>query len=236
MIRFSDVRKHYGARAVLNGVSLELTAGKITGLVGPNGCGKTTLIKCLLGLVIPDGGDIQLDGVSTLSGWEYRRHIGYMPQNPDFPSNLSIRELLNLLEDIRGEKAPLRDELIRLFGVASDLNRPFGVLSGGTKQKVATIAAFMFQPRVLILDEPTVGLDPISAIEFKNLTRKMANQGSAILLVSHIMSEMEQLADQLVFMLDGNVSFHGSAAELRARGGNSQNLEGAIVDLLRARK
>lgn len=235
MIKIQNVKKKYGSITALNGVSFDIAMGKVTGLVGPNGCGKTTLIKSVLGLVVPDEGEIFVNEMLVRNDWEYRRQIGYMPQNPEFPDNLTINELLDLLVDIRGSEAPLREELFKLFNLYEYGNKSFSVLSGGTKQKVAAVAAFMFKPSILILDEPTVGLDPVSALQFKDLVRKMANSGSLVLLVSHLMSELEQLVDQMVFVLDGQVGFLGSPGELMTAAGSAPNLETAIVHMIKAK-
>lgn len=232
MIRVKGVSKKFGALQVLSGVDFEVAEGSATGIIGPNGCGKSTLIKSILGLVVPDEGDIWVRGESVLSGWMYRRNIGYMPQNPDFPKNLKIRELLDMLEDIRGEKGVLRRELEELFELDLHLEKNFGVLSGGTKQKVAAVAAFMFAQKVLVLDEPTVGLDPVSAAKFKNLVRKMQGNGHCIILVTHLLGEIEALVQNLVFLLEGSLRYSGSTEQLKTKLG-VESLDEAILKLTR---
>lgn len=231
MIQVVDLEKNFRQVRALRGVSLDVPSGQITGLLGPNACGKTTLIKSILGLVVPDGGKILIDGRPVLGEWTYRQKLGYMPQNPDFPVNLTISELLDMLEDIRDSRAIRRRELVELFELESFLQRPFGVLSGGTKQKVAAVSAFMFDPEILILDEPTVGLDPAAMFRIKGLMVEAAKAGKVVLLVSHIMSEVEQLVTQLVFLLDGSVLFSGSLEAIRERAGVS-NLEEAVVKII----
>ena len=231
MIEISQLSKSYGRNKVLSDVSLKLVKGSILGLAGPNGCGKTTLIKSILGLVFPEQGNISLSGVSILNTDQYRDSIGYMPQNPDFPAHLTINEMLNMIEEIRSKNATSRSSLFDIFELSQHQNKKFGELSGGTKQKVAACMAFMFDPPLLILDEPTVGLDPISASQFKVLLKARVKEGATVLLVSHIMSEMEQLVDQMVFLLDGKVTFSGSTTELLDRA-NTTSLEAAVVHQL----
>lgn len=231
MIQIMQLSKSYGSQKVLSEVSLELRKGQITGLVGPNGCGKTTLIKTILGLVIPDEGKVLVDEKSIADTFLYRENIGYLPQNPDFPANLSIHELLDMLEDVREQKAASKLELLRLFQLESQLNKNFSALSGGTKQKVAAVAAFMFNPPFLILDEPTVGLDPVSAQRLKSLAKERSKAGSGILLVSHIMTEMDQLVDHMTFLLEGKVKYSGSVSDLK-KSTQSLNLEQAVVAVL----
>lgn len=230
-ISVRELSKRFGPIEALRGVDLQARCGRVLGLVGPNGCGKSTLIRSILGLVVPDSGSIEVAGRSTSGDWKYRNRIGYMPQNPDFPGNLTVRELLDMLEDIRGRKGTARADLIERFELGPALARPFAVLSGGTKQKTAAVAAFMFEPEILILDEPTVGLDPVAASRLKNLAAAEAARGKSVLLVSHIMSEMEQVAQDVVFMLEGRVVFQGELRETLSRSGTS-SLEQAVVRLM----
>ncbi len=232
MIEVKSLSKNYGAIKALDAVTLKVNMGCVTALIGPNGCGKTTLIKSILGLVLPDSGEIYVDGQSIDKSYKYRHYLGYMPQNPDFPGNLTIHEMLDLLEDVRTQKAPARLELLELFNLNSSLNRPFSDLSGGTKQKVAAISAFMFEPKYLVLDEPTVGLDPLSAIKFKTLVRKSAAKGASVLFVSHILSEIEQLVENMIFILDGKIKFQGTLEGIRANQPKTISLEEAIVGIM----
>lgn len=231
MIRVEGLAKFYGRIRALQGVDLTLRPGQVTGLLGPNACGKTTLIKSILGLVIPDSGRIEIDGRVIGPDGQHRRKIGYLPQNPDFPANLSIRELFEMMADIRGEKASRQEELVRLFGLESSLKRVFSTLSGGTKQKVGATLAFMFDAPILILDEPTVGLDPVAALHLKGLVRDAVARGRSVLLVSHIVSEIEQLVSDIVFLLEGRVVFSGSLETALARRPGAR-LEDSIVDLM----
>ena len=231
MIELQKISKTYGTQNVLSEISLTLEKGKITGLVGPNGCGKTTLIKSVLGLVIPDGGKILVDGEDIDGKYMYRQNIGYLPQNPDFPANLSVKELFDMLMDVREQTSKSLGQLTQIFQLEDQMGKTFSSLSGGTKQKVAAVTAFMFDSPFLILDEPTVGLDPVTSQRLKTLTRDRAKAGAGVLLVSHIMSEMDQLVDQMTFVLDGKVQYSGSVSDLKSKT-KTDNLEQAVVAVM----
>jgi Cu-processing system ATP-binding protein len=225
------VSKRFRTVQALDQVSFDLRPGRVLGLVGPNGCGKSTLIKSILGLVVPDQGTIRVGREVVGANSSYRQRLGYMPQNPDFPGNLTVRELLDMLEDVRGVPASKRQSLEVLFELESNRDRAFGVLSGGTKQKVAAVAAFMFDPDILVLDEPTVGLDPVSAAKFKKLVSETVAEGRSVVLVTHILSEIEAFVDDLVFILDGQVRYTGEMEDLLARTG-CRTIEDAIIHLV----
>ena len=193
MIRFSSVTKAFDVRAVLEGVSLDVRSGRITALIGPNGSGKTTLIKVLLGLARPDAGTVSIDGVVTDPDGAYRRRVGYMPQAARFPEHLRVREVFDLVTAMRG--APPRDEeLIEAFGLPREWERPVGTLSGGTKQKVNAAIAFLYAPDILVLDEPTAGLDPVAAGILRERMRREQAAGRLVIVTSHVIAELEELA------------------------------------------
>lgn len=232
MIKVNQVKKSFRTIHALKGISFEAHPGKVTGLIGPNGCGKTTMIKSILGLVIPDSGEITVLQDTVSQHFEYRKNIGYMPQSPAFPDNLKIGELLEMLENIRGQSAQRKTELLKIFELDQQRDRIIGQLSGGTKQKVAAVSAFMFDPPILILDEPTVGLDPAVAMRFKKLVDSEKKNNKTVLLVSHIMSEVEQLVDDMVFLLDGQLAFSGSTSSIIQKAGANKTLEESVVLLI----
>ncbi|MDD4974979.1 MAG: ABC transporter ATP-binding protein [Bacteriovorax sp.] len=234
MISISALHKSYGKYQVLKGIDLTIENGTVLGLVGPNACGKTTLMKCLLGLAHFSKGKVIIQNLDIEMGTEYRRMIGYMPQNPDFPGNLQVREILEMMEDLRGESAKFKNDLIEYFSLEDSLDKTFEVLSGGTKQKVAAVLAFMFEVPILILDEPTVGLDPVSGAKFKELVRTRAKSGATIIIVSHVLSELEQVATDIAFIFEGKVLATTSLFELKKKAGDSagnSSLENAVMEI-----
>jgi Cu-processing system ATP-binding protein len=231
MISLDGLRKAYGARPVLDGISLALEPGRITALVGPNGSGKTTMIKCVLGLARADAGRILIDGVPADENGAYRSRIGYAPQAPHFPANLAVGEVFAMLRALR-PGATIDESLLESFGLRAEWHTPVGTLSGGWRQKVSLAAAWLFQPDVLILDEPTAGLDPIAAGLLKHALRGLRAEGRTVLITSHILSELEELADDVAFLSDGRLRFAGPVHALLHETG-MRRLEPAIAALLR---
>lgn len=225
-----NLHKAYGKNEVLKGIDLDLPDGWITAVLGPNGSGKTTLIKSILGMVIGQEGEIIVGGKNIKGDWLYRRDIGYLPQIARFPENLKLRELIKMVKDIRNQPAS-DTELISLFGLEPYLGKPLRYLSGGTRQKVNILIAFMFDCHYLVLDEPTVGLDPLALIRFKDLLISKKEAGKAILLTTHIVSLVEELADEVIFILEGKIYFHGKIEDLKAQS-SEPNLERAIAGIL----
>lgn len=228
MIQVRGLQKSFGPRAVLRGLDLSLGSGRIAGIAGPNACGKSTLMKCLLGLVVPDAGQIAIAGHAVDAGGAFRSAIGYMPQNPQFPGNLRGSEILDMLVNLRRAPAPRREELVEYFELGPALMQPVGEISGGTKQRLAAVIALMFDAPVILLDEPTAGMDPLVSIRFKQRLQEEAAAGKCVVLVSHLLTELEQLASHITFLHDGAAVFSGEIAELlRATG--AANLEQALT-------
>ena len=231
MIEISGLRKRYGALQVLDGLDLVIAPGRVTAVVGPNAAGKTTLIKSILGLTRPDSGSIIVDGREIDDAGQYRAQLGYMPQIARYPDNLTAADLFAMMSDLRGDAVPQDEELVDSLGLRSQLGKPLRVLSGGTRQKVNAALAFLFSPSVLFLDEPTAGLDPISSRVVKDKIAKERGRNRTFVLTSHVMSELEELADDIAFLIEGRIRFAGSIHDLKKMT-RQLSLERAIAHVL----
>ena len=234
MIEFKVVHKKYGKLEVLKGVSFTIKDGGIIAILGTNGSGKTTSMKSFLGMVVPTKGDILFNGKSIKNQWAYREQISYLPQIANFPNNLKVKELIAMIKNIK--KLPCKDqELIELFGLQKHLNKSLGNLSGGTKPKVNLVLTFMVDVPYLVLDEPTSGLDPIAILALKKLILREKEKGKTILITSHILSFIEELSDEILFILEGNIYFRGTPQELLTTT-DKENFQEAIAELLKNEK
>jgi Cu-processing system ATP-binding protein len=231
MITIENLSKTYGKLTVLKDLTVRFGGGRVVSVIGPNGSGKTTMSKCILGMVLPDSGDIKMDGESVLKKYAYRSQIGYMPQIGKYPENMKIRQVIDMIRDIRKDAKTIDEELIGLYGLKDIYDKRMGSLSGGTKQKVSAALAFMFDPQVLILDEPTAGLDPISAEILKCKILKEKKKGKLILITSHIMSEVEEVADEVMCLVDGSLKFHETIASIKEHT-NEERLSRAIAKIM----
>lgn len=232
MIELKNISKRFGKLQVLDDISTRFREGECVALLGPNGCGKTTMIKSILGMVIPDGGEILFDNTPVRKDWQYREHIGYMPQIGRYPENMTIAHLINMMKDIRKVNGGKPDEeLVYDFGLDGMMNKKMRTLSGGTTQKVSAALAFMFRPKVLILDEPTAGLDPVSSLKLKEKIIKEREQGKLVLITSHILSELDDLVSKVAYMNEGNFLFEKPLEDLRAETGE-QKLSHAIAKVM----
>ena len=231
MIEIKKLYKKFGKNEVLKDLDLSINQGGIFAVLGPNGSGKTTLIKSILGMVIPQSGSIKLNGSTIKKDWKYRNEIDYLPQIANFPNNLSVKELIKMIKDLRDSNTNNEQALIELFRLEPFLDKKLGNLSGGTKQKVNLVLTFMFDSPLVILDEPTTGLDPISLIRLKNLITKEKEKGKTILITSHIMSFVEEVADEIVFLLEGKIYFKGTISELKTKT-EQPDFEHAIASIL----
>lgn len=227
MIQIADLHKRFGRNEVLKGVDLNIPEGGIYAVLGPNGSGKTTLIKCVLGLAIPDQGSIRVGDRPVKNQWKYREEINYLPQIANFPGNIRVMELIKMIKDLRQKPAD-EGTLIALFGLEPFLNKKLATLSGGTRQKVNLVLTFMFDSPLIVLDEPTSGLDPASMITLKKLIQKERQAGKTFLITTHIMQFVEEVADQVVYLLEGKVYYTGKLSGLLEKTGQ-EDLEHAIA-------
>jgi Cu-processing system ATP-binding protein len=216
MIKISNLDKSFRKIKALKGINISFAARQVTAIIGPNAAGKTTLIKCLLGMVIPDRGTILFDGTNIRHDNNYRKHIGYMPQIGHYPDNMKVGQLFAMMKDIRDVDIVhcLDEELIEAFHLRQIFDKPMHTLSGGTRQKVSAALAFLFCPRVLILDEPTAGLDPESAEILKSKILSARDSGKLILITSHIMSEVAEIADSVLSLHEGKVIFFKQVSDI----------------------
>lgn len=231
MVGIDGLEKSFGALDVLQDIHAEVPRERVTAIVGPNGSGKTTLIKCILGLVRPDAGTITVDGTELNGDWQYRERIGYMPQAARFPENLSAREVIDMLKDLRGNPDDTDEDLVEAFHLPPELDKPIRDLSGGTRQKVNAVTAFLFRPDLVILDEPTAGLDPVASSTLKDKVQSVQEEGTTFIITSHVMSELEELASHLAFLLHGGIQFDGLIDTLKQSTG-TPNLERAIAHMM----
>jgi Cu-processing system ATP-binding protein len=232
MIELQAIDKQFGKLKALDSVSATFRLGECIALIGPNGCGKTTLIKSILGMVVPDKGTILFNGKDIRKDWQYRAQIGYMPQIGRYPENMNIGQVLDMMRNIRKEKhSQMDEELLHAFQLPSMLDKRMGTLSGGTRQKVSASLAFMFHPDVLILDEPTAGLDPLAAELLKEKIIREKEKGKLILITSHILSELDDLITHIVYMQEGQLKFNKTTDVLREETGEAR-LSKAIAQIM----
>lgn len=216
MISIASLHKKFGKNQVLENLDLEISKPGIFAILGPNGSGKTTLIKSVLGMALPNSGTIRLNGKEIKQQAAYRSGIQYMPQIANFPGNLTVRELIRMIKDLRG--APSNElPLIEKFGLEPFLKKKLATLSGGTVQKVNIVLTFMFDAPLVILDEPTTGLDPAALIKLKEIILAEKAKGKTVLVTSHIMQFVEEMADQVVYLLEGQIYFKGTVEALKQR-------------------
>jgi Cu-processing system ATP-binding protein len=236
MIAIQHLNMKFGKLQVLNNIDTELANGECIALIGPNGCGKTTLIKSILGMVLPTSGTIRFKGTDIQKQYQYRAKIGYMPQTGRYPEQITVQQLIRMLKEIRSEKEVKPDEdLLRQFELENMYHKKICTLSGGMVQKVSATIAFLFDPEVLILDEPTAGLDPLAAEILKEKILAEKQKGKLILITSHLLSELDDLVSQLIFMQEGRILFQQSITELQKQTGE-EKIAKAITRILKQNK
>lgn len=232
MIVAKNIVKKFRKLKALDDVSVTFSKGECIALLGPNGSGKTTLIKSLLGMVVPDSGSIHFNNQLITHKWMYRSQIGYMPQLGRYPENMTIAHMIDMMKDIRKASTKKYDEeLLKSFGLENIMHKKMRTLSGGTTQKVSASLAFLFSPDVLILDEPTAGLDLLSSELLKNKIIKEKQNGKLILITSHVLSELDDLITEVFYMYEGKLLFHKRLSVLKEETGE-QKLSKAIAKIM----
>jgi len=220
MIDVTDLTKSYGPIEALREVTFHIAPGEIVGLLGPNGAGKTTIMKILTGYLQPDDGAVTVNDLDVLTHTrEVQAHIGYLPESAPLYPELSVQAYLKMMAELR--QVPADEQLIRLSeaiyaaGLADHLIRPIGQLSKGFRQRVGLAQAILHRPRLLILDEPTIGLDPTQVVEIRRLIRRLAKH-STVLFSTHILSEVEALCDRVIILINGQIRADARLSELAA--------------------
>lgn len=204
-IEVCGLTKRFGAQEVLRGVDVSMHYGEVVALMGPNGSGKSTLIKSMVGLVRPDSGSIRIAGHEVDGDVSYRRVVGYMPQIARYPETLTVAELLHMLTQLRGECNSYDLQLYEQLNIGNFESKQLGMLSGGQRQRVGAALAWYFSPAILLLDEPTAGLDPISTETIKDKIASERARGNCIVITTHSPQDAVELADRLVYLYEGKV-------------------------------
>jgi len=227
-----NLSKNFGKLKALDTISFSCNKGQTISIVGPNGSGKTTLMKCVLGMVIPDSGQILFDEREIKNDWSYRKHIGYMPQIGRYPDNMTIAQIFEMILDLRQKSWNDVDaHLVNELGLKTIFNKRMRTLSGGTRQKVSASLAFLFNPEVFILDEPTAGLDPLSSEILKEKIQVEKDKGKLIFITSHILSDFDDLVSEVIYLQDGKLLFHKNILQLRTDTGE-EKLSRAIASVM----
>jgi len=234
MITIQNLTKKFGKFTALNNISLSLEKGECIALIGPNGCGKTTLIKAILGMIVPNEGDIFFQNKSIKNEYAYRENIGYMPQIGRYPENMNVGQIIEMIKKLRKDNKNNDADLFKAFSIASIFEKQMRTLSGGTTQKVSATLAFLFNPEVLILDEPTAGLDPLSSEILKDKIVREKEKGKLIIITSHLLSELDDLVSAIIFMQDGKIFFHKKIEDLKMETGENK-ISRAIANILKKR-
>lgn len=235
MIEIKNLTKKFNKFTALQDINLECKKGHSIAFIGPNGCGKTTLIKCILGLNVVESGDILVSGNSVKKDFLYRKKIGYMPQIGKYPENMTIGQTIKMIQDNRKNVENIDTELLEAFELTKLYDKKMSTLSGGTTQKVSAVLAFMFHPEIIILDEPTAGLDPLASEILKNKIIKERNNGKLIIITSHLLSELDDMVNEIVFINDGKVLVHQSVEDLKTETQQTK-ISDAITNILKNMK
>jgi ABC-2 type transport system ATP-binding protein len=232
MLRIEHLTKKYGGKTAVDDLSLHIAPGEIYGFIGHNGAGKTTTLKSAVGILDFDEGEIFIDGVSVRNDpLEAKRRLAYIPDNPDLYDFMSGIKYLNFIADVFGVSAAARQERIRelaeRFKLTADLAQPFASYSHGMKQKLALISAFLHEPRLILMDEPFVGLDPTASHLLKQMMRELCDRGGAIFFSTHVLEVAEKLCDKVAIIKNGRLIRSGTMEEVKG----DDSLEEVFLEL-----
>ena len=217
-IRVDKVSKVYGAQKALNGISFEVPSGQIAGFLGPNGAGKSTMMKILTAFLPPTSGSVSFSGHRVSEDpIAVKRVVGYLPEHNPLYLEMYVREFLAFMAKIHGKDKRRIEEVIEQTGLASEAHKKIGALSKGYRQRVGLAHALLHEPQVLILDEPTTGLDPNQIVEIRSLIRSIGTDRT-VLFSTHIMQEVEQLCDRVILLNKGTIVADEGIAQLKKRG------------------
>ncbi len=234
MISIHNLNKRFGSLQVLKSIKADFESGRSYALIGPNGSGKTTMIKCILGMVVPESGSIEVGGESVAKQWYYRKKIGYMPQIGRYPDNMKIGQLFDMIKDLRSDSERIDEELVEEFGLDQMMEKRMHTLSGGTRQKVSAALAFLFDPAILILDEPTAGLDPLAVEIIKEKIQREVNN-KLLIISSHILSDLDELSSHALYLDNGTLIYNDSIALLKEETGELK-LGKAIATIMKKKE
>lgn len=232
MLKIDNLTKIYGDKKAVDNLSLHIMPGEIYGFIGHNGAGKTTTLKSVAGILRFDEGEIHIDGKSVKAqSLECKRITAYIPDNPDLYDYMTGIKYLNFIADIFGVSAEKRSERIKkyadLFEITGDLAQPIAAYSHGMKQKLAIIAAWIHNPKLIIMDEPFVGLDPKAAHQLKEMMREVCDNGGAIFFSTHVLEVAEKLCDKVAIIKSGKLIRSGTMEEVKG----DDSLEQVFLEL-----
>lgn len=232
MLQIRQLTKQYGDKTAVDGLSLSIRPGEIFGFIGPNGAGKTTTLKCCCGILKPDGGEVLVDGISMQRDpLAAKQKLAYLPDNPDLYNYMTGIQYLDFIADIFGVPEEARAQRVQQYGerfaLTGALGQPIGEYSHGMKQKLAIIAALLHEPKLILMDEPFVGLDPLASHQLKQTMRAFCDAGGAILFSTHVLEVAEKLCDQVAIIRSGRLIRSGTVAEVRG----DASLEAVFLEL-----
>lgn len=238
LLKVRGLWKSYGETLAVADLSLSIRAGEIHGLLGPNGAGKTTVVKCIVGLLRPDRGEILVNGIKTTTSESYKSLIGYLPEDPALPEYLTVEEFLGYIARIRSvkpqEAKPRISELMETFNLTRLKHEFIGSLSKGLRQRVAVASAFIHKPKILILDEPFLGLDPEGQLKVKSMVKQVVEDGGAALISTHMLDMAERFCDTVTIVYRGRKIIDGDVRSVK-QVVDANSLEEAFIKLVNRR-